>query len=129
MGTINPAEIIQALSSCFQHFSQIENLKGQFCGFAGDCCLMSGCCCFIQLFECTILFGTQKANVGVSVLVAYQSPAAFLIQIGGQMFAVLGIVSEQRSHVGFLWNLNLGKVVVFMTVSVCCKTLTTMPFS
>ena len=72
---------------------------------------MDGCCCFIQLLECTILFGTQKANRRDSVLVAYQIPAAFLIHVGGQTFATVGVVSEQCSHVGFVWNFNLGKVL------------------
>lgn len=111
MGTINPTKIIQALSFYFQYFGQLENLKGSFCGFGCDCCLMDGCCCFIQLFKCTILFGTQKANIGDIVLVVYQIPAAFLIHIGGQMFATVGVVSEQCLHIGFLWNLNLGKVL------------------
>lgn len=111
MGTINPTKITQALSSYFQYFSHLENLKGSFCGFGCDCCLMDGCCCFIQLLKCTILFGTQKANIGDGVLVAYWIPTAFLIHTGGEMFAILGIVSEQCSHIGVLWNLNLGKVL------------------
>lgn len=87
MGIINPTKIIQALSSYFQYFSQLENLKGSFCRVGCDCCSMDGCCCFIQCFECTILFGTQKANIGDGVLVEYQIPTAFLILIVGHMFA------------------------------------------
>lgn len=72
---------------------------------------MDWCCYFIQLLECTVLFGAQKANRGDGVLVAHQIPAAFLIRIDGQMFATLGVVGEHCSHVGFLWDLNLGEVL------------------
>lgn len=72
---------------------------------------MDGCCCFMQLLKRTILFGMQRANTGGSVLVAYEIPPAFLTHIGEQMFADVGVVSEQSSHVGLFWNLNLGKVL------------------
>lgn len=72
---------------------------------------MDGWCCFMQLFKCTILFGIQRANTGGSVLVAYEIPSAFLTRIGGQMFADVGVVSEQSSHTGLFWNLNLGEVL------------------
>lgn len=56
-------------------------------------------------------FCLEGKYIGDSVLVAYWIPTAFLIHTGGEMFAILGIVSEQYSHIGVLWNLNLGKVL------------------
>lgn len=91
---------------------------------------MGICCYFINLFNCTILFGTQKANTGDAALVGYQFPQfpfASLINKTGQMFATLGIAAEKCSCIGFVWNFISG--VLFTTVLVCCKTLTTLPFS
>lgn len=72
---------------------------------------MDGCCCFMQLLKCTILFGMQRTNAGGSVLVVYEIPPAFLTRIGGQVFAGVGVVSEQSSHTGLFWNLNVDKVL------------------
>lgn len=72
---------------------------------------MDGCWFFMQLLKCTILFGIQRTNTGGSVLVAYEIPPAFLTCIGGQVFADVGVVSEQSSHIGLFWNLNLGEVL------------------
>lgn len=65
----------------------------------------------MQLLKCTILFGIQRTNTGGSVLVAYEIPPAFLTHIGGQVFAGVGVMSEQSSHIGLFWNLNLGEVL------------------
>lgn len=65
---------------------------------------MGICCYFINLFNCTLLFGTQKANTGDAALVGYQFPFALLINKAGQMFATLGIVAEKCSRIGFAWN-------------------------
>lgn len=72
---------------------------------------MDGWCCFMQLLECIILFGIQRASTRGSILVAYEIPPAFLTRIGGQMFADVGVVSEQSSHIELFWNLNLGEVL------------------
>lgn len=53
----------------------------------------------------------QRTNAGGSVPVVYEIPPAFLTPIGGQVFAGVGVVSEQSSHIGLFWNLNVGKVL------------------
>lgn len=106
MGTINPTKIIQALSSYFQCFSQLENLLW-ICFWV----LLDGWLVLFYALECIILFGIQRASTRGSILVAYEIPPAFLTRIGGQMFADVGVVSEQSSHIGLFWNLNLGEVL------------------
>lgn len=102
MGTINPTKIIQALSSYFQHFSQLENLKGSFCGFGCDCLFAGWMLLFYAVIQMHHFVLNTEDKYRRQCLGKISNPCCFSIHIGGQTFATLGIVSEQCSHIAFL---------------------------
>jgi len=72
-----------------------------------DGCLLS----FYTVIQLHHFLWNSKANRGDTVLVGYEIPVASLINKSGQMFATLGVVAEQCSHIGFVWNFISGEVL------------------